>query len=141
MMETKVTLETIEKRMDELAFLLKNLNQSNFTNDEQLQAWDEELQELQNFLGNVDLSYVYVPDIFEQKSYKLYSLEVLGSDILIVFDDCTIQKSRIIYLTEKENKQLLELCEKYDEYWYNDEYEKMDDLRYFIEREFLGLSR
>lgn len=135
------TLETIEKRMDELAFLLKNLNQADFTNDEQLQAWDEELQELQNFLGNVDLSYVYIPEIFEQKSYKLYSLEVLGSDILIVFDDCTIQRSRIIYLTEKENKQLLKLCEKYNQYWWDDEYEKMEDLRYFIEREFLGLSR
>ena len=135
------TLETIEKRMDELAFLLKNLNQVNFTNDEQLQAWDEELQELQNFLGNVDLSYVYAPEIFEQKSYKLYSLDVLDSDILIVFDDCTIQKSRIIYLTEKENKQLLKLCEKYNQYWWDDEYEKMEDLRYFIEREFLRLAR
>lgn len=133
------TLETIEKRMDELAFLLKNLNQANFTNDEQLQAWDEQLQELQNSLGNVDLSYVYIPEIFEQKSYKLYSLEVLGSDILIVFDDCTIQKSRIKYLSEKENKQLLELCEKYHEFWCNDEYEKMENLQYYIEREFLNI--
>ena len=135
------TLETIEKRMDELAFLLKNLNQANFTNDEQLQAWDEQLQGLQDSLGNVDLAYVYIPEIFEQKSYKLYSLEVLGSDILIVFDDCAIQKSRIIYLTEKENKQLLELCNEYNTLWYNDEYEKMENLRYYIEREFLGLER
>ena len=135
------TLETIEKRMDELAFLLKNLNQDNFTNDEQLQAWDEELQELQNFLGNVDLSYVYIPEIFEQKSYKIYNLDILDSDILIVFDDCTIQKSRIIYLTEKENKQLLELCEKYNQYWWDDEYEKMENLQYYIEREFLGFAR
>ena len=135
------TLETIEKRMDELAFLLKNLNRANFTNDEQLQAWDEELQELQNFLGNVDLSYVYIPEIFEQKSYKLYSLDVLDSDILIVFDDCTIQKSRIIYLAEKENKQLLKLCEKYNQYWWDDEYEKMENLQYYIEREFLGFAR
>lgn len=133
------TLETIEKRMEELAFLLKKLNQSNFTNDEQLQAWDEELQELQNFLGNVDLSYVYIPEIFEQKSYKLYSLEVLGSDILIVFDECAIQKSRIIYLTEKENKKLLKLCEKYDEFWCEDKYEQMEGLQYYIEREFLNI--
>ena len=133
------TLETIEKRIDELAFLLKNLNQANFTNDEQLQAWDEQLKELQASLGNVDLSYVYISEIFEQKSYKLYSLEILGSDILIVFDDCTIQKSRIIYLTEKENKQLLELCNKYHEFWCKDEYEQMEQLQYYIEREFLNI--
>lgn len=133
------TLETIEKRMEELAFLLNKLDLAYFCNDEQLQAWDEELQELQNSLGNVDLSYVYIPEIFEQKSYKLYSLDVLGSDILIVFDDCTIERRRIIYLTEKENKQLLELCEEYHQYWYNDEYDKMENLQYYIEREFLKI--
>lgn len=129
------------KRMNELGFLLQNIDQSTLCNDEQIADWENEFSDLANIVGIDNLECYFIEPIFEQVTYKVYNLDILNSDILILFDDCTIERSHIIYLTEKENKQLFELCEEYYQYWYNDEYDKMEDLQYFIEREFLGIAR
>lgn len=145
MMKKTLTDEKMEelqvKRMNELGFLLQNIDQATLCNDEQITAWENEFSDLANIVGIDNLGCYFIEPIFERKSYKVFNLDILDGDILIVFDDCTIERSHIIYLTEKENKQLLELCEEYYQYWYNDEYDKMEDLQYFIEREFLGLYR
>lgn len=146
MIEQKtLTAEQLEKlqvkRMNELAFLLQNIDQATLCDDEQIISWQNEFSDLANIVGIDNLGCCFIEPIFERKSYKVYNLDVLDSDILIVFDECTIQRNYIKRLLEKENKRLLEFCKKYDEYWYDDKYDKMEQLQYFIEREFLGLAR
>lgn len=137
---TAEQLEELQvKRMNELAFLLQNIDQSTLCNDEQITAWENEFSELANIVGIDNLGCYFIEPIFERKSYKVFNLDILDGDILIVFNECTIQRSHIKRLTEKENKQLLKLCSQYYQYWYDDEYEQMESLQYYIEREFLDI--
>ena len=101
MMKTKtLTTEQMEelqvKRMNELAFLLQNIDQATLRNDEQIVSWENEFSDLANIVGIDNLGCYFIEPIFEQGTYKVYNLDILDGDILIVFDACTIQKSIIL---------------------------------------------
>lgn len=128
-----------EARMEELAFLLKNLNQAYFRNDEQLRSWKEELEELENEYGKVDLNHVYIQPIFEEKTYKVYDLDILENEVLITFDESDLRRNRLKFLGRKDYKMLLRLTQDYNNAYLEDDYNSMESITDYIEREFLGL--
>lgn len=138
---TQETQETQERKMEELAFLLNNLDYAYFRNDEQIASWEEELQELENEYGKVNLDYIYIQPIFEKKTYKLYDLDMLENALLIVFDECTLRGyiNRIIYLGKNDYKMVLRLTQDYNNAWAEDDYNSMENITDYLEREFLGL--
>lgn len=130
---------SVEKRMEELAFLLKNLNQASFVNDEQLHEWEEDLEELEQEYGKVNLDYVNFQPIFEEKTYKVYALDVLYNEVLITFDECDLRRNRLKYLGDRDYKTFLRLSQDYNNAWLEDDYASMENICDYIEREFLGL--
>lgn len=128
-----------EARMEELAFLLKNLNQAYFRNDEQLQVWEEELQELENEYGKVDLNHVYIHPILEVKTYKVYDLDILENEVLITFDESDLRRNRLKFLGRKDYKMLLRLTQDYNNAYLEDDYNSMENICDYLEREFLGI--
>lgn len=137
---TKTMEEMKELRMEELAFLLNKLDYAYFRNDEQIVSWEEELQELEDEYGKVNLDYIYFQPIFEKKNYNVYDLDMLGNAVFIVFDECDCRKSdRIIYLGRKDYKMVLRLIQDYNNAWMEDDYTSMECITEYLEREFLGL--
>jgi hypothetical protein len=129
-----------EARMEELAFLLNKLDYAYFRNDEQIVSWEEELEELQEEYGKVNLDYIYFQPIFDKKNYRVYDLDILGNAVLIVFDECDCRKSdRIVYLGKNDYKMVLRLSQDYNNAWLEDDYTSMENICDYLEREFLGL--
>lgn len=128
-----------EARMEELAFLLKNLNQAYFRNDEQIREWEEELQELENEYGKVDLNHLYIQPIFEEKTYKVYDLGILENEVLITFDECDLRRNILKFLGKNDYKMVLRLTQDYNNAWMEDDYNSMENICDYLEREFLGL--
>lgn len=126
-------------RMEELAFLLNKLDLAYFCNDEQIVSWEEELEKLQDEYGKVNLDFNFQPTIFEGKSYKVYYLGILENEVLIVFDACDLRRNRLKFLGRKDYKMLMRLIQDYSNAWIEDDYTSMENIRDYIEREFLNI--
>ena len=155
MMETKKALKVqemdSEERICQLIFLMDNLNFSWFINDEQIVTWEEELKELLGveklqvpYIDNTNYGRISYSNLFETAIYKVYSKETLPildeNELLIVWDNLKNDINRLIYLPTKERKRFMNIVEEYDNAYWDGTYEEEQDLRYFIEREFLGLA-
>lgn len=139
MMVAKTMEAMKEARMEELAFLLNNLDLAYFRNDEQIVSWEEELQELENEYGKVDLNHVYIQPILEVKTYKVYDLDILDNEVLITFDESDLRRNRLKYLGKNDYKIVLRLTQDYSNAWIEDDYNSMENICDYLEREFLGL--
>lgn len=128
-----------EARMEELAFLLNKLDLAYFCNDEQIVSWEEELEELENEYGKVNLDYIYFQPIFEKKNYSVYDLDILGNAVLIVFDECDLRRNILKFLGKNDYKMVLRLSQDYNNAWLEDDYNSMENITDYLEHEFLGL--
>ena len=155
MMKTKKALKVqefdSEERICQLIFLMDNLNFSWLVNDEQIVTWEEELKELLGveklqvpYIDNINYGRISYSSLFETAIYKVYSKETLPildeNELLIVWDNLKNDLNRLVFLPTKERKRFMNIVEEYDNAYWDGTYEEEQDLRYFIEREFLGLA-
>lgn len=155
MMKTKKALKVqefdSEERICQLIFLMDNLNFSWLVNDEQIVAWEDELKDLLGveklqvpYIDNTNYGRISYSCLFETAIYKVYSKETLPildeNELLIVWDNLKNDLNRLVFLPTKERKRFMHIVDEYDNAYWDGTYEEEQDLRYFIEREFLGLA-